>query len=420
MNKIVKTPIFMPDATRGFVKTLTSADLKKVGVKALVVNTYHLFLQPGLEVIKKAGGIHKFMAWNGPILADSGGYQIFSLIHKNPKLGKITDEKAIFKSPLDGKIIELTPEKAIQIQFDLGVDMLVALDDCPPNDFKKAEIEKSVIRTISWAKRSAEEYERQVKKRKINTTPLTSCLAGRRALVRGAESFSKNTPLAKKGVALSKNTSLIRGDKGGYPLIFSVIQGGPYVELRKKCIAGLKKVAPKHGWDGYGFGGRHINGKGELMEKVLKETAKAIPPGSLRFALGIGRPEDIIRCARLGWQMFDCVIPTREARHGRIFLFDKKEKSEVKSSANTADRHQSKVKNNEKLDFYNTVNITNSKFKTDFSAINKNSKLPELKNYTKAYLHHLFKLNEPLGQRLASLNNLEFYNELMKKIKLKI
>jgi queuine tRNA-ribosyltransferase len=349
-NKI-NYPLFMPDATRGFIKTLAVADLIRSGIKGLVVNTYHLLLRPGTEIIKKAGGIHKFIDWPGFILSDSGGYQIFSLIHKNPKLGKITDEKAIFKSPLDGSLIEMTPEKAIKIQFDLGVDAMVCLDDCPPNDYNKKEIEKAMERTIKWAERCAREYEKQLKKKKT-----------------------------------------IKGGKAARPLIFSVIQGGPYLDLRKKCIKGLMKVAPKTSWDGYGFGGRHIDGKGMLMEKVLKYTADLIPENKCRFALGIGTPEDIVKCARMGWQLFDCVIPTREARHGKLYFF--------KGSLNC--KH---------------LNIANAKFAKDFSPINPDSNLPELKNYTKSYLHHLFRFKEPLGQRLASLNNLEFYAELVKKLK---
>lgn len=339
----LKTPFFMPDATRGFVKLLTNDDLRRVGTKAMVVNTFHLFLQPGLAAIKKAGGVHKFMDWSGPLLSDSGGYQVFSLIHRNPKMGKITDERVIFKSPLDGSRQELTPEKSIQIQFDLGVDMMVCLDDCPPNDFDRRALEAAVDRTIAWARRCKLEYGKQLKKRKIPKT--------RR------------------------------------PLLFGVIQGGAEIDLRETCARELIKI----GFDGYGFGARPVDKQGNFLGEVLKKTADFIPAKAIRFALGIGTPEDIKRCAAMGWDIFDCVIPTREGRHGRLFM---------KAGAN-----------------YRAVNINNSKFGLDFSKVNAASKIVELKSLSKAYLHHLFRLNEPLGQKIATLNNLEFYNNLMKSLK---
>ncbi|MFH0854589.1 MAG: tRNA guanosine(34) transglycosylase Tgt [bacterium] len=386
----LKTPFFMPDATRGYVKSVSTDDLERVGVGAMVVNTLHLYLEPGMNIIRKipsslslasgerpslslAGGespakggqvvvrvgkgIHSFMNWHRPLLSDSGGFQVFSLIHKNPKMGEITDKGAVFKSPLDGSLHNLTPEKSINIQFDLGVDMMVCLDDCPPNGYDKSKLEISVARTIKWAKRCKVEYEKQIKKRKIKDL-----------------------------------------DR---PLIFSVIQGGNEKDLRKYCADELIKI----GFDGYGFGARPVDEYGNWLEDILIYTANLIPKDSLRFALGIGLPEDILRCAFYGWDMFDCVIPTREARHGKLFFWNNNFQFSIFSL-------QKKKK------FYKTININNSKFSKDFSPINENSKLPELRNHTKAYLRHLFKMKEPLGARLASLNNLEFYMELMEKINL--
>lgn len=340
----LNTPFYMPDATRGFIKLTSNDEVARTGTKALVVNTFHLYLQPGLDVIKKAGGIHKFMNWSGPLLSDSGGFQVFSLIHKNQQMGKIDDDKVVFKSPLDGSRHELTPEKSIQIQFALGVDMMVCLDDCPPNEFSRVEMEKSVTRTIAWAKRCKKEYQKQIKKRKLT-------------------GFKK-------------------------PLLFAVIQGGAEIDLRQKCAKELAAI----GFDGYGFGARPIDKDGNFLEEVLVKTASFIPEDALRFALGIGTPEDISRCAKMGWDMFDCVIPTREGRHGKLFIAGKKEK-------------------------YSNININNARFSSDFSVINKNSKLKELKINSRAYLHHLFKLNELLGQKMASLNNLEFYQNILAKIR---
>jgi queuine tRNA-ribosyltransferase len=343
------TPFFMPDATRGFVKLTDNEAVARTGTSALVVNTFHLYLQPGLRVIEKAGGLHKFMNWSGPLLSDSGGFQVFSLIHKNKRMGLITDDKVIFKSPLDGSRHELTPEKSIQIQFALGVDMMVCLDDCPPNDFSRPDLEKAVARTIAWAKRCKKEYDRQLKKRKLS----------------GARR----------------------------PLLFGVIQGGAEIDLRELCTRELVSI----GFDGYGFGARPVDKEGKFLAEVLLRTANFIPPHALRFALGIGTPEDIIRCADMGWDMFDCVIPTREGRHGKLFLA-KNDKSK---------KHFS----------YSTVNINNARFVQDFSPLNSKSRLPELRHNSRAYLHHLFRLREALGHKLASLNNLEFYQNLLQDLR---
>ena len=240
----------------------------------------------------------------------------------------------------------MTPEIAIQIQFDLGVDMMVCLDDPPPNDYPREKIAMAVERTISWAKRCKDEYERQIEKRKIS--------------------------------------------EADRPLIFGVIQGGEYLDLRKHCTQELVKI----GFDGYGFGARHIDSQGNFMEEVVRETAKFIPENALRFALGVGTPEDIVKCYGFGWDMFDCVIPTREGRHGRLFL---------RKGKNFTD--------------YETININNGKYKKDFSSIDENCGCMLCKNHTKAYLHHLFSSKEMLGMRLAAIHNLKFYVDLLKGLR---
>jgi queuine tRNA-ribosyltransferase len=361
---LLKTPFFMPDATRGFVKLTGNEELRRSGTAALVVNTFHLYLQPGLKVIAQAGGLHKFMAWPGPLLSDSGGYQVFSLIHRQRSAGRISDEKVSFRSPLDGSRHELTPEKSIQIQFALGTDMMVCLDDCPPNEFSRSQLETAVARTIAWAKRCRREYDRQLKKR---------YLPNRRR-----------------------------------PLLFAVIQGGVELDLREHCTRELVKI----GFDGYGFGARPVDKDGRFLESVLQKTAAFIPSDSLRFALGIGTPEDIRRCALMGWDMFDCVIPTREGRHGKLFLNKQTKRSEPGKSPrkkSLAQRSQPTI--------FQTININNARFAKDFAPINKWSRLPELKNSSFAYLHHLFRLDEALGQKLASLNNLEFYQGLLENLR---
>ncbi|MFA5994205.1 MAG: tRNA guanosine(34) transglycosylase Tgt [Parcubacteria group bacterium] len=348
-NGAINTPFFMPDATRGFVKLLSKQDLERINLSPMVVNTYHLYLQPGIELIKKSQGIHNFMNWDGPLLSDSGGYQIFSLIHKNPQMGKITDEKAVFKSPLDGRRHELTPEKSIQIQFDLGVDMMVVLDDVPPVTYSDKKMKVAIDRTIAWARRCKIEYEKQIKEREI--------------------------------------------EEKQRPLLFGVIQGGKDATLRKYCAEELVKLD----FDGYGFGARHVDENGVFMQEMVAETAKMIPEDKLRFALGVGTPEDIVRFVACGWDMFDCVIPTREGRHGRLFI---RKEGELKDK-----------------DFYTTININNQKFNDDFSPVDKTCDCELCRNHSRAYLRHLFVSKDPLGMRLAAMHNLKFYLDLMNQLK---
>lgn len=348
----IRTPFFMPDATRAAVRGVTAGEIRDSGVSALVVNTYHLMLAPGEDLVAKAGGIHAFMGWDGPVLSDSGGYQVYSLIHRNPEMGKIKEEGAEFKSVIDGSKHLLTPERAIAIQFDLGVDMMVVLDDPRPNDAPPEEISEAVERTIRWAKRSREEYDRQV---------------------------------TARGFAGSER-----------PLLFGVVQGGPFPESRTRCAEGLTEI----GFDGYGFGGRHIGTDGEFLAEIVAHTASVIPEESVRFALGVGTPEDIVRFHRSGWDMFDCVIPTREGRHGRLFRM-KSERTIDRSRPTTGES------------FYETININNGRFAEDFSPIDPECDCELCANHSAAYLHHLFRVNDPLGSRLASVHNLRFYARFM-------
>ena len=373
----LKLPLFMPDATRAFVKSLSREDLLNIGVGPMVVNTYHLYLQPGIELIKKSarfdesktrrGGIHKFMNWDAPLLSDSGGYQVFSLIHKNPEMGEITDEEVVFKSPLDGSKHILTPEKSIQIQFDLGVDMMVVLDDVPPNTYPREKIEEAVERTIKWAGRCKIEYNKQIKDRNIS--------------------------------------------EENRPLIFGVIQGGKYADLRKHCAEELIKI----GFDGYGFGARHVDSEGNFMGDIVRETANLIPEDALRFALGVGTPEDIVKFVNLGWDMFDCVIPTREGRHGRLIVW--KENPSLILPLKKGEKTSPFVKGGLEGDFYETININNEKFREDFSPIDAGCVCELCRNHTRAYLKHLFACGDPLAMRLAAIHNLKFYAELMEKIR---
>jgi len=346
------TPFFMPDATRATVRGMTGDELVAVGIEALVVNTYHLLLQPGEALIKEAGGVHAFMNWDRPVLSDSGGYQVYSLIHKNPDLGRITEDGALFRSVLDGSKHLLTPERAIQIQFDLGVDMMVVLDDPRPNDASEEEIIQAVDRTLRWARRCRTEYDLQIK-------------------TRGLTDASR-------------------------PLLFGVVQGGMLVSERKRCAEGLIEI----GFDGYGLGGRHVDTEGVFLGELLGALASFIPEESIRFALGVGKPEDIVRLHAVGWDMFDCVIPTREGRHGRLFLW--KEGAEISV---------------ERLDFYETININNEQYTQDFTSVDQTCDCTLCTKYTRGYLKHLFRVGESLAYRLASEHNLRFYMRLMAQLR---
>ena len=348
------TPFFMPDATRATVRGLTPDDLSRVGVSALVVNTYHLFLEPGEALIRDAGDVHTFMDWPYPVLSDSGGYQVYSLIHKNPELGRITEEGAEFRSILDGSKHLLTPERSIQVQFDLGVDMMVVLDDPRPNDAPEADIVAAVDRTLRWAKRCREEYDRQV-------------------LTRGLDDHTR-------------------------PLIFGVVQGGKMLSERKRCAEGLVTI----GFDGYGLGGRHIDTDGTFLDDVVTAIPTYLPEDSIRFALGVGTPDDIVRFHRVGWDMFDCVIPTREGRHGRLFVWH---------------TNPSTLNPDPSGSFYSTINIKNEQFERDFTPVDPTCDCTLCTRYTRAYLKHLLKVGEPLALRLASEHNLRFYMRLMAELR---
>jgi queuine tRNA-ribosyltransferase len=352
----IKTPFFMPVATQGTIKQSSATDMRKLKAQILLSNTYHLMLRPGEKMIKRFGGLHKFMDWHGPILTDSGGFQIFSLAGGKSKTGKslvkMTKDGVYFKSYIDGREYYLTPEKSLQIQADLGVDIAVALDECVALPAKRRYIEKSIELTSLWAKKTLAYREKIIAKK--NYFPLSHC----------------------------------------------VIQGGLDKELRIKSLHDLIDISNdfKNGWDGYNIGGLSVGESAEEMYSVLDYLTPEMPNDKPRYLMGVGYPDNILNAVKLGVDMFDCVIPTREGRHGRLFL------------RNTKTNLNSK-------NFYKTINISNSKFANSKITINSNSKLPELKNLTLAYLHYLFKIKEPLGARLASLSNLEFYLDLMREIR---
>ncbi|PIR43618.1 tRNA guanosine(34) transglycosylase Tgt [candidate division WWE3 bacterium CG10_big_fil_rev_8_21_14_0_10_32_10] len=353
-GKILKLPVFFPDATRGVIKGLSTKDLQNEHIKGLIVNTYHLMTKPGNSVLKEVDGIKKYMSWDKFIISDSGGFQILSLINQNKSFGTISNKGVIFKK--ENKKIIFTPEKSIQTQFNIKSDIIICFDDCPKQDASRSQVEKSVTRTIEWAKRCKIEYITQLKTRKLS--------------------------------------------KENKPLIFAVIQGGIYTDLRKKCATELIKI----GFDGYGFGGWPLNNKNELDEEILEYTANLMPNNLPKYALGVGNPDAIKKCFNMGYNIFDCVLPTRDGRHKRLYVFTK---------------DPNKINLKVETDFYKYMHIGQEKYVRDYNPISNYCDCYTCKNYSRSYINYLFKINDSLAERLCTIHNLRTYTLLIKNLKRK-
>lgn len=348
-----KFPIFLPDATRAVAKNLGSIDLVKAGVRGVVVNTYHLMHTPGIKTLKKLGGVKKLMNYDGLVVSDSGGWQVFSLIHRpNKPKGKITDKGVEFT--IYNKKQIFTPEMSIKTQLAIGSDIVICLDDFSPPNGSDIQIKKSVERTVKWARRSKVAFEKE---------------------------------LSKKGF---KNVE-------SRPKLFAVIQGGLDKSLRSECAEKLFKI----GFDGYGFGGYVVDEKtGELDLEISKFIVDLIPDDCYKFALGVGKPQDIVALSKMGWQIFDCTLPTRDARHERLYVFNK--------NPNKIDFSKvAKAK-----DFYDYVYMNKQKHKNDNKPVSEFCKCFTCENYSRAYLHHLFKIKDMSAFRSATIHNLRFYTRL--------
>ena len=356
----------MPIATKGAVKNLTPEELKEIRAEIILGNTYHLWLRPGDGLIKRAGGLRKFMNWNGPILTDSGGFQIFSLgVKAKSKYGKsgvkITKEGVEFSDPLNGEKYFMPPEKSIEIQLNLGSDIIMVLDECPPYPCSREYAKKSMELTTRWAVRCKKYLE--------------------------AHTDSKNRPL-----------------------LFAIVQGSVYEDLRKESAKQLTKI----GFDGYAVGGVAVGEPREKMSEILDWVLPLLPEDKPRYLMGLGKPEEIVKAVEAGIDMFDCVIPTREGRHGRLFLWKKQSEFPI---SNFQFSNKSQITNIKKNLFYETINIRNEKYKENFLPIDKNCDCYTCRNYSRAYLRHLFSVGEPLAARLASIHNLKFYLDLMRELR---
>ncbi len=325
-GKTYETPMFMPVGTQATVKTLSPEELKEVHSGIILSNTYHLWLRPGEDIVHEAGGLHQFMNYDGPILTDSGGFQVFSLA--KPK--DISEEGVLFKNHLNGDKLLLTPEKSIEIQNKLDSDIAMSFDECPPASASYAYLKQSIERTLRWAKR---------------------------------------------GKLAHKNEN---------QMLFGIVQGGYYEDLRK--FSALETV--KIGFDGYSIGGvANDHESKEDMYKAFIYSTKYLPEDKLRYAMGIGEPIDIIEGVIRGIDLFDCVLPTRLARHGHA------------------------------LTKYGKINLKNAKYKRDFTPISTECDCYACKHYTKAYIKHLMNAEETFGARLLSIHNIRFLIHLTEEIR---
>ncbi len=324
-GKVYKTPMFMPVGTNATVKTLSPEEIKEIGCGIILANTYHLWLKPGEDIVSKAGGLHKFMNYDGPILTDSGGYQVFSLAR--PK--DITEEGVHFKNHENGDRLFLTPEKSIEIQQKLGSDIVMSFDECVKWPSTHEYIEKSVERTLNWAKRGKDVFKREDQ------------------------------------------------------MLFGIVQGGEYEDLRRHCAEELTKM----NFDGYSVGGTSVGEDKPTMYKMVGYATKYLPEDKLRYLMGVGDPIDLIENVMRGIDLFDCVSPTRLARHGHAYTRNGK------------------------------INLKNSKFKEDFTSVEEGCNCYACKNYTKAYIRHLITADETFGARLLSIHNITFLTNLMAEIR---
>ncbi len=330
--------VFMPDATRGAVRSLTTEQLKNTGTEALVTNTLHLMMNPGEENIKKLGGIKKFMNWDGIVLTDSGGFQVFSLIHSKKWKGAVHENGATFKSPTTGELYELTPEKSIDMQMAINSDILVTLDDCRQATLERGDAEESVKRTIDWAKRCRKHFD-----------------------------------------------EVYGGTKETGKLLSCVVQGANYLDLRKRCAEELSEI----GFDGYNFGGFVVTENGDLVLEEMRAVVENTPKDKFKYAMGVGKPNDIKIVAELGYKVFDTVLVTRNARHGTLYSDDIED---------------------------GVLRIKNAEYALDERPIDSTCDCYTCRNHSRAYVHHLIRVNEITGLVLATIHNLRYYQRIIEDL----
>jgi queuine tRNA-ribosyltransferase len=334
----VETPAFMPVGTRGAVKGVTADDLDRLGASIVLANTYHLHLRPGDDLIARAGGLHAFIGWSRPILTDSGGYQVFSLADRRT----LSEAGVVFRSHLDGSRHELTPESAVDIQTRLGPDVAMMLDECPSWPAPVEAVEAAMLRTLRWARRGRDRF---------------------------------------LAVAAGAAPDLLRPNPG--QVQFGIVQGGTYPALRARSLAGTLE----QGFDGYAIGGLSVGEPTELMYGIVGETAGQLPPDRPRYLMGTGTPDNLIESVARGIDLFDCVLPTRNARNGQLFTAD------------------------------GPLNIKNVRYAQDDRPIEPGCLCPTCRRHSRAYLRYLFQAGEMAAATLNTLHNLHFYLDTMRRIR---
>lgn len=345
----IEMPVFLPDATLGVVRAVDATDLEQCRLQAVVMNTFHLMQRPGSSTIQALGGLHRMCGWQHPIITDSGGFQAYSLIQQNPKRGSMNSDGITFKPEGSDRKFHLTPEKTIQLQMSYGADVVICLDECMHVDAPLDAQALSVQRTIDWAKRCKQEFTQLVQQKKLA--------------------------------------------EGQRPLLFAVVQGGGSQELRKRCASELLEI----GFDGFGYGGWPLDNQGHLLTDIIAYTRELIPPEFPMHALGIGHPANVVECTRMGYGIFDSAMPTRDARHARLYAFT--------AESGLADK------------WLTYMYINDDKYiKTD-EPISRFCDCLCCTRYSLGYLHHLFKINDTLFFRLATLHNLRFMTQLTERLR---
>jgi len=349
-------PVFLPDATYGLVRSVDAQDLLRCQIEAVVMNTFHLMLRPGSTTIQALGGLHRMSGWPRPIITDSGGFQAYSLIRQNPKFGQLGEKGISFQPENSERKYQLTPEKSVQLQLAYGADVVICLDDCTHVDASFEEQQLSVQRTIAWARRGKREFERLMQQKRLAP--------------------------------------------GQRPLLFAVIQGGGYPELRKQCADALLEI----GFDGFGYGGWPLDKENNLLTEIIAYTRQLVPAHYPMHALGIGHPLNVQVCYDLGYGIFDCAMPTRDARHGRLYRFN---------------RPAAPPDGGLIGQWLEYVYINDEKHIRSAEPLSPGCDCPCCTYYSRGYLHHLFKLNDSLYLRLASLHNLRFMTQLTERLRMR-
>jgi len=352
-NGTLKLPQYLPDATFGQVRYLSAEQTASSGMEAMVMNTFHLMQKPGASTVKSLGGLHTMSGWQKAIFTDSGGFQAYSLIRQNDRYGKITDNGIVFIPEDKKRKYQLTPEKCVQLQISFGANVVFCLDDCTHIDDPIEEQEKSVRRTIIWAQRCRTEFDRLLDE--------------------------KGTPAEKR------------------PKLFAAVQGGQSETLRRRCAQALLET----GFDGYGYGGWPLDADSNLVDDILGLLRELIPTEYVIHALGIGHPPYIARCTAMGYGIFDSAMPTRDARHGRLYHF-------------CSDASAKQLISND--DWFGYVYVHDKRHYKSSAPIEEGCACPACSHYSLGYLRHLFKLNDGLYHQLATLHNLHFMARLMQRL----